>query len=38
MSEPAVEERQSRASDIAGVLSYTVIVLPIMLAWVYVPA
>ena len=33
-----VEERQSRSSDIAGMVFHSTLVLPIMLLWVYVPA
>lgn len=33
-----VEERQSRALDIAGMVFYSTLVLVLMLLWVYVPA
>ena len=33
-----VEQRQSRASDIAGMVFYSTLVLLVMLLWVYVPA
>ena len=38
MSEPAIEDRQSRASDIVWVVFYSILVLLLMLLWVYVPA
>jgi hypothetical protein len=38
MSERLLEERRSRASDIVGVASYSILVLLLMLLWVYVPA
>jgi hypothetical protein len=38
MSERAIEERQNRASDIVGVVFYSILVLLAMLLWVYVPA
>jgi hypothetical protein len=33
-----VEERQSRASDIVGMVFYSILVPLLMLLWVYVPA
>jgi hypothetical protein len=33
-----VGERQSRASDIVGMVLYSILVLLLMLLWVYVPA
>jgi hypothetical protein len=38
MSEQALEQRQSRAKDVACVVSYSTLVLLVMLLWVYVPA
>ena len=38
MSEQAVEERQTGAWDIVWVVLYSILVLLLMLAWVYVPA
>jgi hypothetical protein len=38
MSEQAVEERRSWASDIVWVVFYSILVLLVMLLWVYVPA
>jgi hypothetical protein len=38
MSERAIDERQSRASDIVGMASYSILVLLLMLLWVCVPA
>jgi hypothetical protein len=34
MSEPAIEERQNRASEIVGVVFYSILVLLVMLLWV----
>ena len=36
MSEPAIEDRQSRASDIVWVVFYSILVLLLMLLWVHV--
>jgi hypothetical protein len=38
MSERAMDERQSRASDIVWVAFYSILVLLLMLLWAYVPA
>ena len=38
MSEPAVAEDQSWASDVVWVAFYSILVLLLMLLWVYVPA
>lgn len=38
MSEWTAEDRQCRASDILGVVFYSVLVLLLTLSWVYVPA
>ena len=38
MSERAVEERRSWASDVMWVVVYSILVLLVMLLWVYVPA
>jgi hypothetical protein len=38
MSEQALEQRHSRAWDVVCVVSYSILVLLIMLLWVCVPA
>ena len=38
MSERAVDERQSRASHILGMVFYSILVPMLVLLWVYVPA
>jgi hypothetical protein len=38
MSEQALERWQSRAWDVVCVVSYSTLVLLVMLLWVYVPA
>jgi hypothetical protein len=38
MSERAVEEGQSWASDIVWVVFYSILVFLLMLLWIYVPA
>ena len=38
MSEHAEEQRQSWCSDVMVVTGYSIVVLLLMLAWVYVPA
>ena len=38
MNEQVVAERRHSASDIVGVVLYSIVVLLVMLLWVYVPA
>ena len=38
MNEQILEERRHSASDIVGVVFYSIVVLLVMLLWVYVPA
>jgi hypothetical protein len=38
MNERVIEERQTRSLDIVWVVLYSILVLLLMLAWVYVPA
>ena len=38
MNEQVVTERRHSASDIVGVVLYSIVVLLVMLLWVYVPA
>jgi hypothetical protein len=38
MNEQVVAERRHSASDIVGVVLYSIVVLLVMLLWVYIPA